>query len=66
MGGALAYDLGEAEFGCWYCVTGLGAGSDIGVIIPFAPLARREGELPVGGVEWATIGEVVISIVVLG
>ena len=32
-------------------------------MLPFAPLARSEGELPVGGVECATIGEVVISIV---
>ena len=51
MGGALAYDLGEAEFGCWYWETGDGAGRDIGVMLPFAPLARSEGELPVGGVE---------------
>ena len=34
----------------------------MGVMLPFVPLARREGELPVGGVECASIGEVVMII----
>jgi hypothetical protein len=35
----------------------------MGVIVPLAPLARSEGELPEGGVEvWASIGEVVMII----
>jgi hypothetical protein len=35
----------------------------MGVMLPFTPLARSEGELPVGGVECATMGEVVIIII---
>jgi hypothetical protein len=35
----------------------------MGVMVPLAPLARSEGELPEGGVEvWASIGEVVMIV----